>query len=433
MRIIVFGLGYVGVTSAACLSSEGHRVTGVDISEAKVAQINAGRSPIVEPLIGEKIAAARSTGLLDAVVDPTAALSEADLCIVCVGTPSEANGGVRTAAVEAVVRLLGSFRCASGKAPATAIRSTIPVGTMQQVLLPAYRDACGDDVTPPLVFHPEFMREGVAVSDYYSPPKIVIGEATPHSRAGDVLCSLYEQIKAPMFRVRFSEAELVKYCDNAFHALKIAFANEIGLLAQAHDVESRAVMEIFCADTKLNISEKYLRPGFAFGGSCLPKDLRGLLSMGRKCELELPLVASILESNTGLIERAVNKILALGHRKVGLWGLAFKSGTDDLRESPLVVVAERLLGKGIDLAIYDSSVDRSRLVGGNEAYVAAHLPHLERLLVKNANDIGRCPLIVLGHGVDAETLDRWLRNGSVVYDLIGVASRPSHFNYRALT
>lgn len=432
MRILVFGLGYVGVTSVACLSGEGHRVTGIDVAEAKVAQLNAGRSPIVEPLIGEKILSALRDGRLDALQDPQNVLQDADLCIICVGTPSEANGSVRTAAVENVVRQLGSHRRRTGAAPVIAVRSTIPIGTME-LLSAEYRESSGS-ADAPLVFHPEFMREGVAVSDYYSPPKIVVGEAMAGSQAGDLVCSLYRSIEAPIFRTSYGEAEMVKYCDNTFHALKIAFANEVGLVARSYAVDSRKVMQIFCADKKLNISDKYLKPGFAFGGSCLPKDLRGLLAMSRKSDIELPVVSSILTSNALLIERAVTEILALGHRRIGLWGLAFKPGTDDLRESPLVLLAERLLGKGVDLAIFDSSVERSLLVGGNEAYVAAHLPHLEKLLVRDASSLDQCPLIVAGHSMEPTTLDRWLANGCAVYDLVGALPRASwSSHYQAIT
>jgi GDP-mannose 6-dehydrogenase len=434
MKIVIFGMGYVGLVSAACLSSDGHSVVGVDISEFKVDQINKGNSPIIEAGVSERLVEAGKLGRLMATTDGQAALVDADLAIVCVGTPTDAIGGANTAAVEAVVREVAEATRALGRIVPVVIRSTVPVGTLEGKLVPIYREAAAHVFgSPPLLFHPEFLREGTAVADYYDPPRIVIGEPEPASLAGNRLMELYTGFNAPTFRVSYGEAELLKYCDNVFHALKIAFANEVGLLARAHEVDSRALMNMFCADTKLNISPKYLRPGFAFGGSCLPKDLRGFLVMARETGLDLPLVTSIAQSNRRLIERAAEDILSRNVSKIGFYGLAFKPNTDDLRESPFVLLAETLLGKGKELIIVDRSVDEAKLIGGNEAYVSQHLPHLAQLVSAKESDLDTCDLIVVGHQVPPDWIRAWLEAGRLVYDLDGTRPRPAHPAYDSLT
>lgn len=434
MHIVVFGMGYVGLVSAACLSAEGHQVTGVDVSDLKVRLLNEGRSPIIEAGIRERIEAARAVARLEATLDAAAALATADLALVCVGTPTDTASGVDTRAVEAVVRDIAAHARVTGRVVPVVVRSTIPAGTVQNRLVPVWREYGPDDGgEPAIVFHPEFLREGSAVADYYDPPRIVIGESAPGSDAGDKLLGLYGGFDAPIFRVSYASAELLKYCDNVFHALKIAFANEVGLLARARDVDSRALMEMFCADRKLNISEKYLRPGFAFGGSCLPKDLRGFLVMAREAHLDLPLAASIAQTNVALIERAAEAIIARGATRVGFFGLAFKANTDDLRESPLVLLAERLLGKGLSLTIVDGSVDEARLVGGNQAYVTKHLLHLGRLIASDPAELADCDLVVVGHPVRPELMASWLDAGIAVFDLAGTRPRPTHYGYSSLT
>lgn len=434
MHVVVFGLGYVGLVSAACLAAEGHRVTGVDISDVKVRLVNEGRSPIIEVGVPERLDAARAAGRLEATTDAIVALETADLALVCVGTPTDVVGGVDTRAVEAVVRDVAVLSRENGRIVPIIIRSTVPVGTSEKKLLSLWRThGPREDDTPPLVFHPEFLREGSAVADYYDPPRIVIGESVEGSEVGNVLLGLYSGFEAPVFRVEYATAELLKYCDNVFHALKIAFANEVGLLARANEVDSRTLMEMFCADRKLNISEKYLRPGFAFGGSCLPKDLRGFLVMAQEAHLELPLVSSIAETNRALIERAAQAIVERHISKIGFYGLAFKPNTDDLRESPLVLLAERVLGKGMEITIVDGSVDEARLVGGNEAYVNLHLPHLGRLMASNLDALGRCELVVLGHPARPELVTKWLEAGITVFDLAGIQPRPAHSGYVSLT
>lgn len=435
MKIAVFGMGYVGVVSSACLAADGYKIVGVEISPEKVALLNEGRSPIVEPGVAERIADACTAGRFRATSEPEEALQDAEVALVCVGTPTGPGGGADISAVEAVVASVARLNRDAARPAAVVVRSTITVGAIEERLVPIYRAEAGlpTEAETPLVFHPEFLREGSAVADYYDPPRIVVGEFQPGSDAGDAVMRLYGGFTAPVFRVGYREAELLKYCDNVFHALKITFANEVGLLARACAVDSRALMEMFCADRKLNLSEKYLRPGFAFGGSCLPKDLRGFQAMARQAVLNLPLIASIAESNRSLIERAADAVVARGVRRIGLWGLSFKPGTDDLRESPLVLLAEHLLGKGIELTIVDGSVDEARLIGGNQAYVTRHLPHLGRLIACDPASLSECELVVVGHPVRPELMASWLEAGISVFDLVGTRPRPIHDGYESLT
>lgn len=429
MNISVFGLGYVGVVTAACFAKEGHQVLGVDISADKVAQLNAGRSPIVEDAIGELIADARASGLLSATTDAGSAVASSDLIIVCVGTPSAANGSLDTSHVAAVCCQIGSLLGTATHKPTLVIRSTMLPGSMRKLVLPALVEAAGDNLGNlcTVVFHPEFLREGSSVRDFNDPPKIVIGEENVGD--GDQLMRLYSAFTAPVFRVPYEVAEMVKYCDNMFHALKITFANEIGLFCAGLGIDSHQVMEIFCSDTKLNISKSYLRPGFAFGGSCLPKDMRAFLHSARQRDVETPMLAGILPSNKSQIERTAQAILQTGARNIGLWGLAFKPGTDDLRESPLVTLAELLAGKGAELKIHDEFINITRLVGGNRAYIEQHLPHLAKLLVADACDLASCDLILVGHPVEEKLLHAWLSQGKRVHDLVGMKSPPRHPNF----
>lgn len=429
MDISVFGLGYVGVVTAACFAKDGHRVLGVDISEDKVTQLNAGQSPIVEDSIGELIAEARASGLLSATTDASSAVSTGEIIIVCVGTPSAANGALETAHVFAVCRQIGTMLKTTNHKPTLVIRSTMLPGSMRNLVLPALMESAGDNLGNlcTVVFHPEFLREGSSVRDFYDPPKIVIGEQ--NAGDGDQLMGLYSGFTAPVFRAPYEVAEMVKYCDNMFHALKITFANEIGLFCAGLGIDSHQVMEIFCSDTKLNISKSYLRPGFAFGGSCLPKDMRAFLYSVRQLDLETPMLAGILPSNKGQIERAAQMILKTGARKVGLWGLAFKPGTDDLRESPLVTLAELLCGKGVDLGIHDEFVQVARLVGGNKAFIEQVLPHLARLLVKSGEELDSCELIIIGHPAPSGKVSGWLEEGKTIVDLCGLRPPSKHSAY----
>ncbi|HEY7537930.1 MAG TPA: nucleotide sugar dehydrogenase [Gaiellaceae bacterium] len=387
LKVAVLGLGYVGCVTAACLARRGHVVVGVDTNEEKVRQVNAGSTPVLEPGLGELISRETDAGRLSATTIAEEAVSVSDVSMICVGTPSAANGSLDLDAVERVGVAIGDALPACSRRHAVVVRSTVLPGTTERVVLPALEDASGLSAGRDfdLCMNPEFLREGVALADFEHPPKTVIGQFD--ARGGDSVASLYEGIESPCFRVPIRVAEMLKYTDNAFHALKIAFANEIGSVCRAMGIDSHDVMEPFLADRKLNISEAYLRPGFAFGGSCLPKDLRALVYAARRADLDLPLLESILPSNGRHLQRTLDTILGLGRRRVGLLGLAFKPGIDDLRESPLVELAETLVGKGYDVRIYDPAVSVSRLVGANRMYMAEHLPHLAELLVDTVDDL----------------------------------------------
>jgi GDP-mannose 6-dehydrogenase len=377
MKVAVFGLGYVGSVTAACLAARGNDVVGVDISPKKVELIANGETPVLEPGLAQLIAEQVGAGRLRATVDAREAVESTDVALICVGTPSLANGSLDT---EALVRTAQSIgEALAGRRDYTVVvRSTVLPGTTEGVVIPELPDGVG------VVCNPEFLREGTSLADFADPPKTVIGESDPAS--GDVVAALFEGLPGPVFRVAIPVAEMVKYVDNAFHATKIAFANEIGAVARAFDVDSHAVMEIVKADRKLNVSEAYMTPGFAFGGSCLPKDLRALLHAAGRRDVDLPLLESVLPSNEVHLQRVVDAVLAHGRRKVAIIGLSFKPGTDDLRESPLVELAERLLGKGCQLKIYDSEVSLSQLVGANRDYIESRIPHLSALLVDSVDE-----------------------------------------------
>ena len=431
MNITIFGMGYVGVVTAACLSQDGHRVVGVDVSKDKVDLLNNGTSPVIEDQIDALIQEARKSGRFEATTDAKLALRDAEMCIICVGTPSERNGSLKTSFVETVASQIGTLAAERTSPLLVVVRSTLLPGTIRSLVLKILTEKSGSQPGEKFeaVFHPEFLREGTSVKDYYDPPKIVMGERVPG--AGGKLLELYKNFGAPVFCTSYETAEMVKYCDNIFHALKITFANEIGSFCHAQGIDSREVMNIFCHDTKLNLSPKYLRPGFAFGGSCLPKDLRAFLFAAHRSDLTVPMLSNILTSNKEQIERAAEEILAGGQRRIGLWGLAFKPGTDDLRESPLVALAEILSGKGVDLKIYDEFVQIGRLVGGNKAFIEQTLPHLARLLVGSESELDACELIVVGHPIDHEIVARWQANGRKVYDLTGLADQTTNPDFRS--
>jgi GDP-mannose 6-dehydrogenase len=387
MRVAVFGLGYVGCVSAACLARSGHHVIGVDTNPKKVDLVDAGAAPVLEPGLAELMSAETAARRLSATTDVVAAVTASEVSIMCVGTPSASNGGLGLDAVERVARSIGAALPACALRHTVVVRSTVLPGTTEGVVLPLIESASGlrGGADFGLAMNPEFLREGTAIADFEDPPKTVIGELDAAS--GEVVAALYQTLSGPVFRVPLRVAEMVKYVDNAFHATKIAFANEIGALCRAFDVDSHDVMAPFLADRKLNISEAYLRPGFAFGGSCLPKDLRALVHSARHADLQVPLLESVLPSNARHLERTIDVVLSLGRRRVGLFGLAFKPGIDDLRESPVVALAEVLLGKGYDLRIHDPAVSVSRLVGTNREYMMEHLPHLSELLVDDVRSV----------------------------------------------
>lgn len=435
MKIGVFGMGYVGVTTAACLSRDGHEVLGVDIVEDKVDAINQGISPVLEEKIGDLVEQGVQDSTLRATTDAAEAVDHASILFICVGTPSRMNGSLDVSYVERVAREIGEHigqRPSSASDVLVVLRSTVLPGTTRKTVIPALEEASGRTVGDgyEVAFHPEFLREGSAVDDFYDPPKIVVGER--HNGAANSLWSIYESIEAPRFSTSLEAAEAVKYADNAFHAVKITFANEIGQILKAHDVDSREVMDIFCQDKKLNISSKYLRPGFAFGGSCLPKDLRAITYAAKDRDVDMPMLDDVLHSNRRQVERTVQSILGRDPSRVGMVGLSFKPGTDDLRESPLVELAERLLGKGVDLHIFDRNVRLSKLVGTNKSYVEEHLPHLSELLVSSLDKLCESDTIVMGHPVESKQAHEWLDQGKYVIDLVGILDRPSGSQYEGV-
>ncbi|UCD52828.1 MAG: UDP-glucose/GDP-mannose dehydrogenase family protein [Phycisphaerales bacterium] len=427
MKITIFGMGYVGVVSGACLLHDNHDIIGVDPVEAKVADLAQGRSPIQEPQVAELLAAGRRAGRLTATTNPADGLPGSDMVWVCVGTPSDPDSGINLNAVETVVGQIGRLLRTSPDRPLIVLRSTSLPGTTAERVIPLLEKesglTVGDDIH--VVFHPEFLREGCAVGDFFEPPKIVVGEATPG--AGDTLVKVYESYEAPVFRLGLGEAEMVKYCDNLFHALKITFANEAGALAKAAELDARQVAAVFCADTKLNISPRYLRPGSPFGGSCLTKDLRAILRQASLKSVRVPMLERVLESNDRQITTLVQRICAHQPRSVGLVGLAFKPETDDMRESPYVKVAKALIGEGIELRIYDPTVEPQRLIGSNRKQVQAALRHLEDLLVGSIEGLSGMDVIVVNHRtVDADQVDRWLAAGSIVLDTVGIEGVDRH-------
>lgn len=387
MKISVFGLGYVGSVSAACLASRGHEVVGVDVNPRKVEMISQGSAPVVEEQIGELTAEVVGTGALRATVDVDQAIEATEMSLVCVGTPSSPNGSLSTAYLERVATQIGWALAGHSHRHTVVFRSTMLPGTCERLLIPTLEKASGRKAGTDfgVAVNPEFLREGSSVTDFFAPPKTVIGEFDDAS--GDPVANLYDGIPGEVFQVPLAVAEMIKYADNAFHGLKIGFANEIGAICRALGLDSHAVMDVFLADRKLNISPAYLRPGFAFGGSCLPKDLRGLVYAARSADVSVPLLSHVLPANEEHLRRAFDLIAATGHRKIGLFGLSFKPGTDDLRESPLVDLAERLLGKGFDLRIYDPTVTLSRLMGANRTYIEDRLPHLSELLSSSASEV----------------------------------------------
>jgi GDP-mannose 6-dehydrogenase len=385
VQVVIFGLGYVGFTAACCIASEGHKVIGVDVSARKVQAINAGQAPIVEPKVGEMLAEGLAAGLIEARTEIGDALEAADLAIVCVGTPSAADGAHNMGFIADVSRQIARALGASARTTplAVAYRSTFRPGTVEDLVQPIFRAALGEraDALAELVYNPEFLREGTAVQDYFEPPKIVVG--TRDGRPNAALAALNAGIDAPVFTTGFREAEITKFVDNSWHAVKVAFANEIGRVCLELGISARQVHEIFVADTKLNISPYYMRPGGAFGGSCLPKDVRALAHIGADTGANLHLVDSLIRSNEAhkhrLAQRAAEG-LEPGAR-ILMAGLAFKAGTDDLRESPNVDLARKLLAAGYELRVFDPAIRADMLIGANLGYAYSQLPELERLLV----------------------------------------------------
>ena len=424
MKIAVFGLGYVGVVSAACLVRDGHDVLGVDPNAVKVGFLRQGKSPIVEPGLDELIAAAAAAGRLSAGSDPAAAVAQCDVLMVCVGTPGQANGSLDLSFVRRVVQQIGEQLAGAAAYKVVVIRSTLLPGSMQSVVMPVLEESSRRKAAQDfgVCINPEFLREGSAIYDYDHPPKTVIGASD--ERAAAVVRELYAALSAPLLLTDLRTAEMIKYIDNSWHALKVTFANEVGRLCKAMGIDGRHAMRMFCLDTKLNISSAYLRPGFAFGGSCLPKDVRALTYQGRLLDVDTPVLSSILPSNQLHIAHALAMIRATGRRRVGLLGLSFKEGTDDLRESPIVTLAEQLIGKGYELTVYDQNVRLASLVGANREYILNHIPHIGRLMVDRPELLLEQSDVVVVASVDREfaPLLQRLAAGKSVIDLVGAWS-----------
>ncbi len=422
MRISVFGLGYVGCVSAGCLAEAGHPVVGVDKNQLKVDLINSGRSPIIEKDIDGIIRRAVAEGRLRATTDALDAVIHSDISFVCVGTPSNGNGSLDFKHIARVCSEIGGALRYKVGYHVVAIRSTILPGVARQVALPALVASSGKEPGEGFGFcvNPEFLREGSAVHDFRNPPKTVIGEYD--KRGGQALVELYKDLPAPIFRVDIETASMVKYADNAFHAVKVAFANEVGRLCKRLGIDSRRVMAIFVQDTKLNISPAYLRPGFAFGGSCLPKDLRALTYRAKELDVDVPLLSAAIESNRRHIEHAVAEIRRLGKRRIGFLGMSFKAGTDDLRESPIVTTIEHLIGKGYEVSIFDRNVSLANLVGSNKEYIEREIPHIARLMRETPEQVvDEADVIVVGN--EAEEHRRALRQAratQTIIDLVGL-------------
>jgi GDP-mannose 6-dehydrogenase len=435
LRISIFGMGYVGAVCAGCLAQDGHEVIGVDPVAAKVDLINAGRSPIIEADIEGMIAKAVSSGRLRATSDQDLAVRETEASFVCVGTPSRTNGDLDLTYIRRVCEGIGDAMKSKSSRHTVVIRSTVLPGTMRQVVIPILEAHSGKKagVDFGICNNPEFLREGSAVADFKAPPKTVIGEMDCAS--GDLLASLYSNLDAPLIRTQLEIAELVKYVDNCWHALKIGFANEIGNLSKAVSIDAHEVMDIFCQDKKLNISAAYLLPGFAFGGSCLPKDLRALTYKAKTSDLELPIISAILPSNAIQVARGLQMILENGSKKIGILGFSFKANTDDLRESPCIELIERLIGKGHELSLYDKNVRLASLVGANRDFILNRIPHISRLMVHDIDTvIERSETVVIGtKDPDFDAVPARLRAGQHLVDLVRINGNwRDHANYAGI-
>lgn len=422
MRVCIFGMGYVGCVTGACFAELGHKVLGVEPNQVKVDLINSGKSPIIEKDIDTLMAKVVGAGSFVATSDWTAAIHDSELALVCVGTPSRSNGSIDLRYVQRVCEQIGTALASHPGRFTVVIRSTVMPGTMDSIVIPTLEQSSGRKVGRDfgLCMHPEFLREGTSIYDFYNPPKTVIGQYDEAS--GKALAALYTKIPGPLIHTELRVAEMVKYADNCFHAVKVTFANEIGNICKEANVDSHAVMNIFCQDTKLNLSPYYLKPGFAFGGSCLPKDLKAITHEARAMDLDVPMLNAVLESNSRQIGRVVNKLLSCKGRSLGFLGLSFKGGTDDLRSSPIVEVIETMLGKGFTIKIYDQHVSLARLIGANKEYIEKEIPHISNLMCSSARDlVEQSDVIVISHKEESfrQALE-FLTPGKLVIDLVRI-------------
>ena len=427
MRISIFGLGYVGAVCAGCLSARGHQIIGVDVQALKIDMINSGKSPIVEPGLGELLQQGVASGKLRGTLDVREAVLETDISFLAPPTPSKRNGDLDVSYIEEVCRQIGQVLPLKTTRHTVVVRSTVLPGTLRNVVIPTLEQYSGlkAGVDFGVAVNPEFLRESTAIKDYDFPAMTVIGELD--STSGDLLEEIYRELDAPVIRKTIEVAEMIKYTCNVWHAAKVTFANEIGNIAKAVGVDGREVMEVICQDRKLNLSSYYMRPGFAFGGSCLPKDVRALSYRAGQLDVESPLIESLMRSNSAQVRKAFDIIASYDKRKVALLGLSFKAGTDDLRESPLVELAEMLIGKGFDLSIYDSNVEYARVHGANRDYIESKIPHVSSLLRSNFDEVvANADVIVLGNGDEAfaPLVERAFADKKV-FDLVGFMRQSS--------
>ncbi|MFN2511744.1 MAG: nucleotide sugar dehydrogenase [Pyrinomonadaceae bacterium] len=435
MKLSVFGLGYVGCVSAACFAKGGHVVVGVDVNSVKVEIINGGRSPIVEAGIGELIGEMVKAGSLRATTDTAEAVKKSELSLVCVGTPSNANGSLDLSFIKRVCEEIGTALKAKRERHVVIIRSTMLPGTIEGVVVPTLEAHSGKRAGRDfgVCINPEFLREGTSLKDFYAPPFTLIG--TDEADVAASVSRLYGGIDAPLYVTSVKAAEMVKYACNCFHAIKVSFANEIGNICKVLGIDSHQVMDVFCQDTKLNLSPYYLKPGFAFGGSCLPKDLRAINYKAKELDVETPVLSSILPSNRLQIERAVEMILRTKKKNIGVLGFSFKAGTDDLRESPMVSLIETLIGKGLRLSVYDRDVSLARLFGANKEYIEREIPHISQLMCGSVEEVlGGAEVLIIGNKAEEfRDIDTKLREGQIVIDLVRLfADRTTSGDYQGI-
>jgi len=434
MKISIFGLGYVGCVSAACFAKEGHDVIGVDISATKVEIVNQGECPIVESGMSELIKEMANSQRLRATTNTQEAIDNSDLSLVCVGTPSNANGSLDLSYVERVCQEIGSALKSKADRHTLVIRSTMLPGTIESVVVPALEayseKTAGEDFG--VCINPEFLREGTSLRDFYAPPFTLIG--ADDEQTANVVRQLYATINAQVLVTPVKTAEMVKYVCNCFHALKISFANEVGNICKSLGIDSHEVMEVFCQDTKLNLSAYYLKPGFAFGGSCLPKDLRAINYKAKQLDVEVPLLSSLLQSNRLQIERAVEMVLRTGKKRIGVLGFSFKAGTDDLRESPMVSLIETLIGKGFQLAVYDRDVSLARLFGANKEFIERGIPHISQLMGSSLDEVlETSDLLIVGNkSEEFREIESKLRANQIVIDLVRLFEKTSDDVYQGI-
>jgi len=434
MKLSIFGLGYVGCVSAACFAKEGHEVIGVDVNPTKTEIINDGRSPIVEAGIGELIGEMVQVGRLRATTNTNDAISNSDVSLICVGTPSNPNGSLDLKYVKRVAEEIGECLRQKASRHTIIVRSTMLPGTIGEVVTPTLEEAsskvAGADFG--ICINPEFLREGSSLKDFYAPPFTLIGADDEETTS--VVKVLYTGIDAPLFATSVKTAEMVKYVCNCFHALKVSFANEVGNICKAVNVDSHEVMNIFCQDTKLNLSPYYLKPGFAFGGSCLPKDLRAINYKAKQLDVEVPVLGAILPSNRQQIDRGVEMVLATNKRRVGVFGFSFKAGTDDLRESPMVALIENLIGKGLQLMIYDRDVSLARLFGANKDYIEHQIPHISQLMSTDREEVMEfAEVLVIGNKADEfKEIEVKRRSDQLVIDLVRLFDSTSNVSYQGI-